>query len=169
MNNVRNTLRQRAIKAAKKLENTEIIDGIELIYFRIESETYAIEAGVVSEVHKYKEPTPVPFTPAYIQGVFHMRGNFVSLVNLKIFLGIPEQNEKVATLCILFLSDENMEFGVAVDEVIEQKRVSKKEIQTLTAGFDLPRADLILGVMENGVIVLDGKKLLADPTMIVHK
>lgn len=168
MNNVENILRQRALKAANKLESTEILDGVELIYFKIENDIYAIEAGVVSEVHKFKEPTPVPFTPSYILGIFHMRGKFVSLVNLKSFLGIPEQSEAGATLSILLLDDENMEFGIVVDEVLEQKRVSKKEIQTLTAGFDLPRADLVLGVTENGVIVLDGKKILSDSTMIVH-
>lgn len=165
MNNVQNILRQRALKAAKKLESNEIIDGIELIFFRIGNDIYAIEAGSVSEVHKFKEPTPVPFTPAYIQGIFHMRGKFISLVNLKSFLGITEQGEAKEALSIVFLSNQTMEFGIAVDEILEQKRISKKEIQTLTAGFDLPRVDLIVGVTENAVIVLDGKKMLTDFTM----
>lgn len=168
MNNVEDILRKRALKVARKLESTEILEGIELIYFRIENEIYAIEAEVVSEVHNFKEPTPIPFTPAYIEGIFHLRGKFISLVNLKIFLGISEKSERDEMVSILLLEDERMEFGIAVDEVLEQKRASIKEIQTLTTGFNLPRADLIHGVTENGVIVLDGKKLLADSAMTIH-
>jgi purine-binding chemotaxis protein CheW len=168
LNDVENILRQRAIKAAQRLETTEIIDAIEVIYFKIQDEIYAIEAEVVSEVHNFKEPIPVPFTPSYIHGIFHMRSKFVSLVDFRSFLGIREKSEKKA-ISILLLSDEIMEFGIAVDEVLEQQKLSKKDIQNLSLSFDLPRADLVIGVTEDGVIVLDGKKLLADPAMITHK
>jgi purine-binding chemotaxis protein CheW len=168
LNSVENILRQRAIKAAKKLEIKEISDALEVIYFRIEDEIYAIEASVLSEVYKFKEPIPIPFTPSYIYGIFYMRGRFVSLVNLKNFLGIDEQSEESGNY-ILLLSDEKMEFGISVDEVLEQKKLSKQEIQEVSLGFNLPRVDLIIGVTESGTIVLDGKKIVADSTIVIHK
>lgn len=168
MNNVETILRQRALKAAIKLEAPESEEGVEVIYFRIQNEIYAIEADVVTEIHKFTKPTPIPHTPSYICGIFHMRGRFVSLVNLKVFFGIQSINEE-ATRSILLLSDDNMEFGITVDEVIEQKKILKKEIQTIPAGFDLPRPDLIIGVTQAGVIVLDGKRFLSDSTMLIHQ
>lgn len=168
MNNVENILRQRALKAAIKLEVQESEEGIEVIYFRIQNVIYAIEADVVTEIHKFTETTPVPYAPSYICGIFHMRGRFVSLVNLKVFFGIQSIDEDT-THSILLLSNETMEFGITVDEVIEQKKILKREIQTIPSGFDLPRADLIVGVTQEGVIVLDGKKFLSDPTMLIHQ
>ncbi|MDO8453624.1 MAG: chemotaxis protein CheW [Sulfurimonas sp.] len=161
MNSVKDVLRQRAIKVAKKLETTEILDAFELIYFRIENEIYAIEASVVDEVHKFKEPTPIPFTPSHICGVFYLRGRFVSLVSLINFLGIGEQRRD-SSCSILLLSDEKIEFGIIVDEVLEQKKLSKSEIQEIPSGFNIPRVDLVVGVTESGTIVLDGKKIVAD-------
>ncbi|MFA6196034.1 MAG: chemotaxis protein CheW [Sulfurimonas sp.] len=167
MNSVENILRQRAVKAATRLKTTEISDALELIYFRIENEIYAIEASVVSEIHKFKEPTPVPFTPSYIYGIFHLRGRFISLVSLRAFLGIAEQS-KEHSHSILLLSNEIMEFAITVDEVLEQRKLSKQEVQEIPSGFNLPRADLVIGVTENGTIVLDGKKIMADSAMIIH-
>lgn len=167
MNSVESILRQRAIKAATKLNKAEILDALELIYFRIGNEIYAIDADVASEVHKFKELIPVPFTPPYICGIFHLRGRFISLVSLKSFLGIGEQSEDMSS-SILLLSDESMEFGLIVDEVLEQKKLSMSEIQEIPSGFNLPRADLVVGVSESGTIVLDGKKIIADSAMIIH-
>ncbi|MFA6138045.1 MAG: chemotaxis protein CheW [Sulfurimonas sp.] len=168
MNSVENILRQRAIKAAKKLETAEIFDALELIYFRIENERYAIEASAVSEVHKFKEPTPIPFTPSYVCGIFYLRGRFVSLVSLINFLGIGEQRRD-SSCSILLLSDEKMEFGIIVDEVLEQKKLSKSDIQALPSGFNLPRTDLVVGVTQEGVVVLDGKRFLSDPTVVIYQ
>ncbi|MCX6052308.1 MAG: chemotaxis protein CheW [Campylobacterales bacterium] len=168
MNSVENILRQRAIKAAKKLDKTEISDALELIYFKIDDEIYAIEASVVSEIHKFKEPMPIPFTPSYICGVFYLRGRFISLVSLVNFLGIGEQ-KRDSSHSILLLSSESMEFGIMVDEVLEKKKLSKQEIQEIPSGFNLPRADLVIGVTESGTIVLDGKKFLEDSKIVAHE
>lgn len=168
MNNSEEILRSRAIKASKKIETIQSEDGLEVIYFTIAKESYAIEVKVVNEIHIFSEPTHVPHMPSYIMGIIHIHGRFISLVNLKRFLENTIQIEN-STGSILLLGYEQMEFGIVVDEVISQKRLSKSTIQALTSGFDLPRADLMIGVTEEGVIVLDGKKLLADSAMKIVK
>ena len=167
MNNTELILRQRAITAARKIESTECEDGVDVITFRIGNESYAIESEVVNEVHSLMKLTPVPYTPSYIQGIFYMRGKFISVVDLKHFLGMEIQSDEVFS-SILLLSDGEMEFGVAVNEVQEQTKLSKKTLQ-LPCGFDLPRSDLMIGVSEEGLILLNGKKLLSDSAMRIHQ
>lgn len=168
MNNTEAILRQRAIKAAKKMDVSEGEEGMDVIYFRIGNEEYAIEAEAVSEVRTFMELTPVPYAPSYIQGIFHMRGRFVSVVNLKRFFGMETQSGDVSRT-ILLLSNGEMEFGVAVDAVLEHSKLSKKTLQAIPSDLDLPRPDLIVGVSEEGVIVLNGKKFLGDSAMRVHQ
>lgn len=168
MNNTEAILRQRAILAAKRLDENEEEDGINVIYFRIGNEEYAIESEIVSEVHPFTALTPVPYAPSYIQGIFHMRGRFVSVVNLKHFFGMETQDDDVAHY-LLLLGDEGMEFCVAVDAVLGHSTLVKTALQLIPPRFDLPRPDLIVGVSEEGVIVLNGKKLLADPAMRVYQ
>lgn len=168
MNTRDEILRQRAIIAAKRVDASEYEDRINVVYFRIGNEEYAIESEVVSEVHPFMALTPVPYAPSYIQGIFHMRGRFVSVVNLKHFFGMETQDDEEAHF-LLLLGDERMEFCVAVDAVLEHSTLGKTALQLIPSGFDLPRPDLIVGVSEEGVIVLNGKKLLADPAMRVHQ
>lgn len=167
MNDTQLILKTRALAAAKRIESTEYDDGIDVIYFRIGNEHYAIEADVVNEVHTRMKLTPVPYTPSYILGIFYMRGRFVSVVDLKSFLGMERQSDEVFG-SLLLLSDGDMEFGVTVDDVQEQTKLSKKMLQ-LPSGFDLPRSDLIIGVTEEGIILLNGKKLLSDSAMRIYQ
>lgn len=167
MKNTELILRQRAIAAAKKIESAECLDGVDVITFRIGNENYAIESEVVKEVHSLMKLTPVPYTPEYILGIFYMRGKFISVVDLKHFLGMETQSDEVFG-SILLLSDAEMEFGMVVNEIQEQTKLSKKTLQ-LPCGFDLPRSDLMVGVTEEGVILLNGRKLLSDSAMRIHQ
>ncbi|MCX6072761.1 MAG: chemotaxis protein CheW [Campylobacterales bacterium] len=167
MNNTEAILRQRAIAAAKRVESTEWEDGIDVITFRIGNEHYAIESDVVNEVHASMKLTLVPYTPSYIQGIFYMRGRFISVIDLKHFLGMETQSDEVLG-SLLLLHNGEMEFAVAVNDVQEQTKLSKKTLQ-LPSGFDLPRTDLMIGVSEEGVILLNGKKLLSDSAMRIHQ
>jgi len=168
LNNTEVILRQRAIKAAKKMDVSEKAEGMDVIYFRIGNEKYAIEAESVSEVHTFMELTPIPYAPSYIHGIFHMRGRFVSVINLKCFFGMETQSGDVPRT-ILLLDNGEMEFGVAVDAVLEHSKLSKKTLQAIPSDLNLPRPDLIVGVSEEGVIVLNGKKFLGDSSMVVHQ
>lgn len=168
MDNRQKILRQRAIKAAQKLEDDELQDDFDVIYFKVANEIYAIEAQSVSEIHNFVEPTLIPYTPSYILGIIHIRGRFVSLVTLIKFFKIQTQEESNPN-SILLLSDNRMEFGVSVDEVLEHGKILKSEIGNVSENFDLPRADLIMGVTQNGVIVIDAKKFLADSALLIHQ
>lgn len=167
MNKSDTILRARAIAAAKVEASNILEDGINLLHFRIGKEKYAIESEVVSEVYPSVSLTPVPYTPSYIQGIFHIRGRFVSVVNLNDFFGIEKMSED-QTGFIVLLGHGEMEFGVVVDDVMDQSELSRKQLQMIPSDFDFPRADLVLGMSEEGVIVFDGKKLMADSAMKIQ-
>lgn len=168
MNSVQDILKKRAILAAKVEEVSSVEDGIWLLGFILGNEKYAIEVDMVSEViSSTLSLTQVPGTPSYIKGIFHIRGEFVSVVNLQEFLGIVNDDEEEANLFLL-LNDENMEFAIKIQAIGEQFIVSRKNLQPIPIDFDFPRGDLILGMSEDGVIVLDGKKLIADPAMSIY-
>lgn len=161
-------LRERALEAAKKVDVIETEECIEVVYFKIGNEEYAIETTIVSEVNRYTIITPVPHTPSYINGIFYLRGRFVSIIDLKNFLGIQGES-LVKNPSILLLSDSKIEVGIVVDEVLEETTLLKKSIQTIPIGLDLDRKEIISGVTEEGIILIDGKKFLGNPGMVVHQ
>src|SRR6266851_5213843 len=88
----RMTLKSRAKALARELKP----DGtgharIEVVEFVVAYEKYAIESSYVREVYPLKELTRLPGTPAFILGVFNVRGQIVSVVDPKKFFGLPEK------------------------------------------------------------------------------
>lgn len=167
MNDVKEILRQRAAEAAKVLEDSTVKEGIDIIKFTLGDESYAIETLFVNEVHEYVEPTEVPNTPSYIEGIVYLRGRFVSVVELKRFLGV-EENRSKQSRSLLLLADDSIEFALAVDDVFEETRLSRDRVQAVAPGFSLKKEELITGVCEDGLIFLDAKKILADEDMLIY-
>lgn len=167
-NKTKALLKKRAVEAARPVERIRVEEGIDAIRFAVGSEEYAIPASFVSEVHAYIEPTPVPYTPAYIRGIIYIRGRFVSVVDLKELLGV-EATEESGETSLLLLSDGDMEFSVAVDRVLEEHAIPNTALQAVPAGFILARKEFISGVTESGTIMLDGGRFLNDPSLTVYQ
>lgn len=167
LKNSESILRERAIKASKVEVGNLFDDGINLVYFMIDGQKYAIESKLVSEVYPFVLITKVPHTPSYIEGIVHIRGRFVSVVNINNFFGMSKVNNEQSKLFLL-LRNEEVEFAIGVDAVLEQSVISQKQLQQIPPDFDFLRADLLLGVSEDGVIVFNGEKLVADSAMMIQ-
>ena len=97
-----------------------------------------------------------------------MRGAFVSVVDLGLILGL-EKSELKKEGFILLLSNETMEFGVMVDEIEGEMKIPKKSVQAIPEGLNVLTKDLIEGVTVDGLIMLDGKRLLEDSKIVVRE
>lgn len=168
MQTVNDILKKRAKEAAKTVSIEEIEDGVDIICFKMGSEVYAIEDRFVYSVSPYLQPTEVPCTPAFILGIVNIRGGFVSVVDLELILGL-KKTKAAKEWFMLLLSDEKMEFVIIAEEMLGEIRISKKSIQPVPQGMNILTKELIDGVTQEGVIVLNGKRFLEDSKIIVHE
>lgn len=139
-----------------------------VLEFQLAHERYAVDSSFVREVCPLKELTPLPSTPAFILGIVNVRGQIISVVNLKVFFELPERGLTDFNKIIL-LSDGAMEFGLLVDAVVAMHRVSLQDIQpplpTMT-GF---REQYLQGVTAQRLVILAAAKILADPKLVVRE
>jgi len=163
-------LRQRAYKIAQPEQtHTEANNEQAYIEFRLGQEHYAIEAKFLSEALRYRAPTPVPYLPHYLPGLVYLRGRFISLLDLAAFLQLaPTTDNHQRSLMIM--SDSKMEFALVIDEVIGRcTELSQETLQPLAQGGQFSHPELIAGVTEDTLIVLDGHKLLAHPALHIYQ
>src|SRR5262249_6350869 len=59
-----------------------------LILFALGDATFAVAARNVREVDRVPEITPVPGVPGWLHGVANLRGDLISVVDLRSFLGM---------------------------------------------------------------------------------
>ena len=137
-------------------------DRIEVVGFLLAYESYAIESSFVREVYPLKHLAPLPGTPPFVVGIINVRGQIVSVINLKKFFDLPEKGLTDLNKVII-LRDGKTEFGILADALLSVGHVSLDELQPSLPTLTGVRAEYLKGVTAGRLAVLDAAKLLADP------
>lgn len=160
-------LKKRAEKLAERVTVSEVENEIEVIEFTLSGETYAIETSFLKEVFHMKEITPVPLTPAFVKGIINLRGNIVSVLDLKVVFELA--NGTISNYDrVIILQERDMTFGILADEIRGIKKISLEN-----STFDLPdlnavKKKYLKAVTSQRVVILDGSKLLNDESIIIN-
>jgi purine-binding chemotaxis protein CheW len=161
-------LAKRAQKLAQKEKAQELRERVEIVEFRLADERYAVECMYVREVYPLRDLTPIPGTPAFVMGIVSVRGEIISVVDLKKFFELPEKGLTDLTRVIILYNNE-MQFGVLAEEVMGTISLPARDIHPPLPTLTGVRADYLKGVAKNRLIVLDAVKLLSDKKMIVNQ
>lgn len=143
-------------------------ERIEIVEFLLADERYAIEASYIGEVYPLKDLTLLPCTPAFVLGVINLRGRILSVIDLRTFFDLP--NRGLSDLNkVIVLHDDAMEFGLLADAIIAARWLPRSTLLPSLPTLTEIRAEYLLGVTPERLVVLDGGKILADSHMIVHE
>jgi len=160
-------LKERAKKLAREPKaDPREQERLDIVEFLLAYERYAIESAWVREVHPLKDITPLPGTPPFVLGIINVRGQIVSVVDLKKFFDLPAKGLTDLNKVII-VRDELMEFGLLADEVRGVRQILRQELQPSLPTLTGIRAEYLKGVTADRLVVLDIAKLLADPKMKV--
>jgi purine-binding chemotaxis protein CheW len=83
--------------------------------FSLGAEEYAVPLLAVREVIALPEYTPVPYTPSYFLGIMNLRGQVISIMDLRQKLGIKPGIDTETAVIICDLNGASI--GVVVDSV----------------------------------------------------
>ena len=83
------------MQTAEEIDHSE--DIIQLVGFVIGEEEYAVPILTIQEIIKPISWTRVPQTPAYILGVFNLRGSVIPLIDLRVKFGLGAKNHNEET------------------------------------------------------------------------
>lgn len=161
-------LQARARTLARETETAEVADALEVIEFLLAHETYAVESRYVREVHPLENLTPLPCTPAFVLGIVNLRGEILSVIDIKKFFDLPEHGLTDLNKVIVLQSD-GMLFGILADSILGARRIPVDEIQPSLPTLTGIREKYLKGVSPERTVVLDAAKLLADDTIIVQE
>jgi purine-binding chemotaxis protein CheW len=141
---------------------------IEIVEFRLSQETYGIESEFVREVYPLKDITPLPCTPSFVLGIVNVRGQILSVIDLKKFFNLPVKGLGDLNK-IIIIHNEMMEFGILADIILGTHRISQEAIQPPLPTVTGIGSDYVKGVTADGIIVLDSNRILSDEKIIVHE
>jgi purine-binding chemotaxis protein CheW len=85
--------------------------------FLLGKEQYAIPLLQVKEVIEMSEPTPIPQTPSYFKGIINLRGQVISVLDLRSKLQLAKIENGPKTAIIILDLDPQTCLGVIVDRI----------------------------------------------------
>jgi len=150
---------------SEEAEKAENID-YKMVTFSLAGKDYGIDIMKVKEISKANRFTHVPNAAPYVRGVYNLRGDIISIIDLRIMFNIPAQkqeNQSLENMIILRL--ENYLVGVIVDSIDKVVGINSEEIQPPHPIFGDINIKFIKGVVENEdrlYLILDVERIFGD-------
>lgn len=143
-------------------------EHLEVVEFSLANERYAIESSYIRQVYPLREFTPLPGTPPFVLGIVNVRGQLLSVIDLKKFFDLPERGLTDLNKVIVVRAGP-MELGILADGIVGVKALPLREIQEPLPTFTGIRAEYLRGIAKDRLIVLEAGRILSDRTIVVHE
>lgn len=141
---------------------------IQLACFRVGDQMYALDILRIKEVIRPHKLTPVPKSPAFIEGVINLRGVVIPVVDLRRrFDQETIESGQKSRIIISVLAGKVV--GLQVDEVAEVRNYTRQEIQPAPRFLEGKETDYFLGVCQRDddlVMIINLEKILSSDEKI---
>lgn len=162
-------LRERAKKLARRPDTRDRDqECLAVIEFMLAHERYAVEVDYVREVYPLKDLTRVPCVPSFVLGIINVRGQVISVIDVKEFFDLPRKDFDEG-FRVIIVGDEAMELGILSDAVLGETRVPLAMIQSDTTALKGLREGYVRGVTADRLIIINIERLLSDDRIVVHE
>ncbi len=151
-----------------KQEEAEKVENIDykMVTFSLAGKDYGIDIMKVKEISKAKRFTFVPNADPFVRGVYNLRGDIISIIDLRIMFNLPApKREENSFEDMIILRLEDYLIGVIVDSIDKVVGINSESIQPPHPIFGDINIKFIKGVVENEgrlYLILDVEKILGD-------
>jgi purine-binding chemotaxis protein CheW len=156
------------LSAREPVQRKAAAERLDVIEFLLAQERYGIATCYVREVLPLLELTPLPGVPSFVLGIANVRGQIVSVMDIKRFFDLPEKGMSNQNQLIVVRSGA-MELGILADEVLGVTSIAREELQPPLPTMTGIRAEYLRGLTAEGLAVLEIERILADRGIIVEK
>ena len=125
------------------------------VTFRLDRQWLGIPVVLIQEVLTGQRVTPVPLSPAEVEGFLNLRGQIVTAVDLRSVLGLPQRSADASCMNVVVRQDDEL-FSLIVDEVGDVLEVGERSVEPTPKTLDAVWKACSRGVvrMEAGLLVV---------------
>lgn len=161
--------RAKALLQFSEIQERSASELLQVAVLSLGKELFAIELDVVIEFTDVKNPTLVPCTPEHIVGCMNLRGEILTLVDIRgvLNLGLSARN-RGSKLVIARISE--MIVGVVVDDVLDIQSLPADDLQEIPSTASavgkqflqgaIPYGDRFAPLLDLSGVILEGGIML---------
>jgi purine-binding chemotaxis protein CheW len=147
-------------------------ESVRYLCFNLGHEEFAIPLLSIKEVIGMPDVTPIPQSPAHFLGIMNLRGQVISILDLRQKLTIKPSNVGDPSVMILDLATYKL--GVVVDQVNSVQMISSEDISEKPSIDTSKNHEYVSGVFrkaEKLILLIDIMKTLSlqDQTTLANQ
>jgi purine-binding chemotaxis protein CheW len=121
----------------------------ELICFTLGAELYCLDVTHATRILKVPKVVPLPKAPDYVLGIINLRGQIISVMDLRKRLDVqaPQVNESSK---IIIVRRHGMEMGLLVDSVLNLMEVPEVDILPPPHNITGEKREFVRGQISSG-------------------
>lgn len=121
--------RERAVALQESDEPEQLADTVALAIIRLHDLYFGVPLSLVREFTEVRSPVPVPCCPSFIVGNMNLRGDILTLVDIREALNLANPESSIPAM-VMVVEHEAWRVGIVVDEVIESAQVNPAHWQS---------------------------------------
>lgn len=155
----RAAFRKRAHGLMQEVESWDTAEQIPISIIRLGEEWFGVELDVVREFSHLRRVTAIPCCPPHITGNMNLRGDILTLADIRGLLNIPAATDAAEVMVVEW---GDLSVGVPVDKALEVIYLRPADISSLSAAHE-EKNEYCKGVTHYGdsmACILDIRKIL---------
>jgi purine-binding chemotaxis protein CheW len=137
------------------------------VLFTLAGSCYAVPVPSILEIGRIPRITPVPNVPAWVRGVINLRGEILSVIDFRLFLGLEEAHHgEHSRMLVVKTTRDDIMTSLIVDQVMGIAPLAKARMETPAAPPGNKAVPYLNGAYEYAdqvCAVFDLERLLLSP------
>ncbi len=161
---------KRAVGSQPQNNKASIADQ-RFLTFTLAKESYGVPLPKVKEVIAYCPITSVPSTPHYFSGIMNLRGQVISIIDLRLKLRVAAAPISPET-AIIILELDSVCMGIIIDSVDAVLAISRDQISEapeIESSIDTAYITGVARVNKSLILTLDIEKVLSPEDLDAMK
>lgn len=166
----RETLAQRAHSLKTASSDRSFVESISIAVVSINESYFGLNLGIVREFVNIKRFTTIPCCPSHVIGNMNLRGEILTLIDIRQPLNLSVQSDKVFPKAVV-VEVGDIVVGIAVEEVFDIIELPTEELKPIPAATDAQTASYLQGMTDyqaHPLNLIDLSKLLSQGAMTVE-
>jgi len=120
----------------------------EIVIFEIEDDRYGVPVERVVEVNRELVVTGIPGAVPAVRGAANLRGQIVTVLDIRQILGFPEYPEDLNPTVLIAYSRNEL-VGILVDSIVDVLQYDRQNIEPPPANLPTEKAERLAGVIKD--------------------
>lgn len=167
----RQVFQKRAKNLLQETESQDFQGLISIAVVGLNQEYWGVLLSSINEFIEIHNITPIPCTPEHIVGNINLRGEIVTLVDIRSFLNLSRADKKTLSTAIIVQTDDIIS-GLIVDEIFDIVYLDSATMHSNPTTVRSGQNEYIQGTApyrQKMMSILDLKKILTQEELVVNE